>query len=369
MKALITSIVFIACSAWAVAQSNLMEGNNSFALYTKTGDFKQLEAARKYADEAYKTRRDSAGFRNNLLRGLVYSTLAVADSNRTQKYSSDPINIAMQALNTLTSASTQVKYENESEINYIRRSLANAYLIRANRAVVGKKYNEAFTLYKKVDSLGAGAYQVSHNLAVLSKKIGDEDGAIRRYESMIKSRETARPGYIIELTDLYWQKGDHQSALNTLITGRELYSGNKEILFKLINTYVAHDAYDAIIPLLDEALAHEPENVNLNYIAGFTYETAGNFPVARRYYEKVIGLDANNFEGNFQLGLLYLREYIQNPADGEKQNKAQEYLLRANQIKPSAINALKSLAVLYDQSGDIIQLERVNNILNQRIID
>ena len=70
----------------AFAQSNLKEGNNSFARYTKTKDFKQLEAARKFADAAFKTKRDSTSFRNILLHGLVYSTLAVVDSNRTQKY-------------------------------------------------------------------------------------------------------------------------------------------------------------------------------------------------------------------------------------------------------------------------------------------
>src|SRR5690606_25076157 len=152
--------------------------------------------------------------------------------------------------------------------------------------------------------------------------------------------------------------------LNTLLTGREQFPKDKEILFTLINTYMANEAYSAIVPLVDEAIAHEPENVNLNYIAGYANEMEGNDAVAKAFYEKVISLDANNFEGNFELGLMYLKEYIANPQDEEKQNKAQDYLLRANQIQPSEVRALKSLAVLYDQSGDIIQKERVNSILN-----
>src|SRR5690606_19119762 len=72
-------------------QSNEKEGNNFFALYTKTGDFANLEKAKKFSDDAYKERRDSSSYRNNLLRALVYSSLSVADSNRRLKYSKDPI--------------------------------------------------------------------------------------------------------------------------------------------------------------------------------------------------------------------------------------------------------------------------------------
>jgi len=347
----------------AMAQSNLKEGNNNFALYTKSKDFKHLEAARKFADEAYKTKRDSVSFRNILLRGLVYSTLAVVDSNRTQKYTADPADIGLAALRRLTNKSLNV--EHGPEISYIRRSLANAYLIKANRAVTAANFEEAYHQYRKVDSISGSAIDVKHNLAVLSTKIGGNEDAIKRYQTFTAQRETSSPAYILELASLYRQQGDNRSRLNTLLAGREQFPKDKEILFTLINTYLANEAYSAIVPLADEAIAHEPENVNLNYIAGYANEMEGNNAVAKAFYEKVINLDANNFEGNLELGLMYLREYIANPENEEKQNKAQDYLLRANQIQPSEVRALKSLAVLYDQSGDIIQKERVNSILNQ----
>ncbi|WP_379021004.1 tetratricopeptide repeat protein [Parapedobacter deserti] len=367
-SALLLAALLAVITLPAVAQSNLKEGNNNFAMYTKTKDFKHLEAARKFADEAYKTKRDSTSFRNNLLRGLVYSTLAVVDSNRTQKYPADPIDIASASLRKLVN-NKQLSYEHGPEVNYIKRSLANAYLIKANRAVAKANYEEAFNQYRQVDSISGSAIDVKHNLAVLSTKIGGEDDAIKRYQAFTRQRETSSPVYILELAELYRKKHDKPAMLNTLLTGREQFPDNKEILFALINLYVADEAYAAIVPLVDEAIAHEPENVNLNYIAGFANEMEGNTANAKRYYEKVISLDANNFEGNLQLGLLYLKEYIDNPADEDKENKAQEYLLKANQIRPSEVSALKSLAVLYDQSGDIIQLERVNNILNQLTVN
>ena len=367
MKQVIFICFLLVTSTWqVVAQSNLKEGNNNFAMYNKTKDFKQLEAARKFADEAYKTRRDSASFRNNLLRAMVYSTLAFVDSNRAQKYNADPTDIALAALKRLDNQ--QLRHEHETEINYIKRSLANAYLIKANRAVTNANYEEAFHQYHKVDSISGAAIDVKHNLAVLSTKTGGVDNAIKRYQTFISQRETSSPIYIRELAELYRTQNDSRSRLNTLLTGRDQFPENKEILFELINLYLANESYSAIVPLADEAIAHEPENVNLNYIAGYANEMEGNSATAKKYYEKVISLDANNFDGNFELGLLYLKEYMAEPKDADKQNKALEYLLKANQIRPSEVNALKSLAVLYDKSGNIIQLERVNNILNQLTI-
>ena len=347
----------------AIAQSNLKEGNNNFALYTKSQDFKHLEAARKFADAAYQTKRDSVNFRNILLRGLVYSTLAFVDSNRTQAYSRDPADIGLASLRRLSNKSA--RSEHEAEINYIKRSLANAYLIKANRAVTAANFEEAYLNFHKVDSISGAAIDVKHNLAVLSAKIGGNEDAIKRYQSFTSQQKTSSPAYILQLAELYRQQGDNRSRLNTLLMGREQFPKDKEILFTLLNTYLANEAYAAIVPLADEAIAHEPENVNLNYIAGYANEMEGNNAAAKTFYEKVINLDANNFEGNLELGLMYLREYIADPENVEKQDNAQDYLLRANQIKPSEVRALKSLAVLYDQSGDIIQKERVNSILNQ----
>lgn len=349
------------------AQSNLKEGNNSFARYMQSKDFKQLETSRKFADDAFKTKRDSTTLKNILLRGLVYSTLAVADSNRTLEYTTDPNEIALAALKRLTNKSVDPEFQ--PQVDYIQQSLAKAYLIKANRAVLNANYEEAFHQYHMVDSIGGTAIDVKHNLAVLSSRLKKSEEAIHRYKALTAHTETSSPNYILTLADLYRKEGNNREMLNTLLTGRQQFPENKEVLFALINTYMAGEAYAAVVPLIGDAVAFDPENVKLNYIAGFANEMEGNIEAAKKYYGKVISLDANNFEGNLELGLLYLKEYVADPNNDEVQRRAQEYLLKANQIQPSEVNTLKSLAVLYEQSGDVIQQERVNNILNQLTIN
>jgi len=357
------SICFMTGGQGVFAQSNLKEGNNQYALYSKSGDRKLLEAARKHSDDAYKTRRDTISFKNNLLRALVYSTLAVVDSNRTLKYTEDPLVISQRSLNKLTDR--QLSFENEPEINHIIRNLANGHLIMGNKALNKKDYEQAYKQFRVVDSLESKTYNVQPNLAYLSHQLGFADEAIARYEALTNIQRTSKPAYIHNLADLYENKERTNLLINTLERGYEQFPENTSIIFRLINTLKEEQAYDAIVPLLDNALKLAPKNINLYNIAAYTYEMTGNPEKAKFCYEQMITLDKNSYYGNFGVGLIYLEEYVKNPKNRTIQTKAQEYLLKANQINPTGINALKSLAVLYQTKGDLVQLERVNNILDQ----
>lgn len=363
-KQIITSTVLLTffCVQLSWAQSNLKEGNNNFARYTKSGDMKDLLEARKFADLAYKERRDSASYNNTLLRGLVYGSLAVADSNRTQKYTKDPIDEAEFMLSRLNDE--QLNYENEAQINYLKKRIAAAYLIRANRALTNNNYEEAYNLFEKVNHYNS-TENTRHNLALLSERLDRPDDAIKLYSDFIQNKSSAKPNYILTLAKIYLNKGDNNAAQNVLLKGREYFPTNKDILFALLNLYAGNGAYDAIVALADEAMAMEPESVNLNYLMGYAYEITGDREKAINYYKRTLELDPDDYNSNYELGLLYLRDFVKDPSNLEKQYEAQQYLLKANEIDPNAVKALKSLAVLFDKSGNSVQLERVNSQLNQ----
>jgi tetratricopeptide (TPR) repeat protein len=356
-------VCLCAFNSTAFAQSNLKEGRNQYALYSKSGDRKQLEAARKFADDAYTTRRDTTSFKNNLLRALVYSTLSVVDSNRTLKYSEDPLSTAHRALEKLTDR--QLSYESEPEINHVIRNLANGHIIRANKALAKNNLQEAYFSFRKVDSIDEKMYHVKPNLAILSEKLGYVDEAINRFEVLTNTSRSSKASYIHLLADLYDKKGNTNQVIKTLERGFEYYPENASILFRLINTFKKENLHEAIVPLLDQAFKLDPKNIALYEIGAYAYESTGNIEKAKFCYEQMIAIDKNSYNGNFGVGLIYLEKYIQNPKNSTNQQNAQEYLLRANQINPTGINALKSLAIFYQTKGDYLQLERVNNILDQ----
>lgn len=347
-------------------QSNLKEGNNNFALFTRSGEFKNLESAKKFADEAYKTPRDSTGYKNNLLRALVYSSLSVADSNRKLKYKNDPLEDATLALSLLKD--DNLNYENESQIIYIHRKLAHGYQIIAARELAKNNYQLAFDNFILVDKFSNGELQVKKNLAILSELLNKNELAVFYYKEFLLSQKELKPQNFLNMSRLYLEIDDFNDAINILLTGLDQYPKNKDILFDIINIYADNGLYDSLIPYAELAIEIDPQNIELNYLAGYANEVIGNKKLAELYYKKIITLDGNNYNGNYELGLLYLKEFIKSSKRND-QDFAKEYLLKANEINPNAVNALKALAVLFKKNGDSFQYERVQNQLNRDIIN
>lgn len=361
MKAAIASLVLLGFSLTVEAQSNYKESSNSFARYTHSGDIKQLESAKKFIDEAYKTKRDTTNSRNNILRALIYSSIAYADSTQKIKTPQDPIVITNNAL-------AKIKPRNrdnyESEINYINQNLTAAYIYRANKNVEKSEFDKAYQNFLEVDKLGSKSNDITNNLALLAAKAGKNDEAIAYYSSIIQNTEADVSKYLA-LAKLYKEKGEKQLYLNTLQQARSKFHKNKEVLFLLIQTLAENKSYSSIVPIIDEAIKYEPRNVELYYLGGYANESTNNIHDAKKYYEEVLKLDENNFDANLALGLIFLNEFLKDKDNLEAQYKAQDYLLMANSIKPYAINALKGLALYYETTEEDDQLDRVKVLLNQ----
>lgn len=355
------ALLSMTMSTAVVAQSNYKEGSNSLARYMQSNDIKDLEAAKKFTDAAYKTRRDSSNARNNILRAMIYSSLAYADSTRKIKSDKDHILVAKHAVDRLR---RKDKDRFSNELNYITQNLTAAYMYKANQELSAKKYTEAYQSYLEVYKLGTNTEAVIYNLAQLASQANKLDEAIGYQTQIIKDTDADADKYL-ELADLYKRKKDMQSYLTTLETARAKFMDNKQILFQLVEIYGENKSYSAIVPIIDQALQFEPENQELIYLAGYANENEGNIGRAKQYYQRLNELDNNNYSANLALGLIFLDDFLRNSSNLEAQYNAQNYLLRANEIKPHDISALKGLAMYYKAVGDDSQLDRVNLQLNQ----
>lgn len=367
MKSKFILIIVLCCAGkYAPAQTLTKEAMNNFALYTTKSDFSNLEKAKTAIDGAYKTRKDSFNHKNNLIRSLVYSSLAYTDSTRRLKYVKDPIEETLFSMRRLRNPN--FNDEHKPELDYVNAQLVKAWLIIANRASSREDYPAAYRAYQSVDSIEKDNYLVKHNLAILSEKLGFNTRAINYYEQLIQDKKRSLPDYYLALSNLYDFRNSNKS-LEILQEGRTVFPNNRDLLFKEINIYVENNAFAMVEPVIVDALKLDPDNVSLNYLAGFSYESIGKKNLAEEYYKKVITFDPNNYEGNYALGLFYLNSYIQpNNQEESSLSMAKKYLNLAGEINPNSVNVLKSLAVLYNKTGDMVELERVNEKLKQFIL-
>ena len=364
MKILLASLFLAGLSSTVVAQSNFKESSNSFARYTITGDIKQLESAKKFIDEAYKTKRDSTSRKNTLLRAMVYSSLAYADSNRTIKTDRDPIDITKQALSKLKN-----KDSYELEMNYINQNLIAAHIFRANKllnkeTLAPEDYKKAYDDYLVVEKLGANSDELLVNLASLSRLGNLNNEAIEYYSKLIKIGDGNVNNYLT-LAELYHKVGNKQNQLQTLLEARAKLKNDKKILFALVDFYTNEKSFNAIAPLAEEVSNADPSNVEIHYLLGYSLENTGSIEQAKSYYQKALAIDDMHYNANLALGLIHLNEFLSNKSDLEAQYSAQNYLLKANGIQPYAINTLKGLSLFYEAAEDDDQLDRVKVLLNQ----
>ncbi len=357
----ILSGVLLCVSATTFAQSNYKESSNSFAYYTQTGDLKNLESAKKFIDAAYVTRRDSSNTRVNVLRSMIYSSMAYADSTRSIKTPKDPIAVSYDALAKLKPRELQ---QYSSEMKYVKQNLAAAHIYNANKSLAKQDYAAAYNSYLKVKDLNIANYDVTYNLALLAVQTGQYAAAVGYYDQLIKQGKPTAEHYL-QLANVYQELGDKQGVLNTLQTARTKFPQSKAVLMNLIQEFAQNTEYKAIVPIIDEAIKYEPQNIELNYLAGYANETVGNKDIAKKYYQQVLELNGNNYESNLALGLIYLNDFLRDESNGEAQYNAQNLLLKANEIRPYDVNALKSLSLYYERSGDLAQLDRVKLLLNQ----
>ncbi|HCN84370.1 MAG TPA: hypothetical protein DIT07_12230 [Sphingobacteriaceae bacterium] len=353
-------LIFQAGSVFSQALTK--EAMNNFALYTRSKDFAQLEKARKNIDDAYKTKKDSLSSRNNLIRSMVYSTLAFVDSARKLTYKKDPIEEAVFSSDRLTDK--KFNEEHNPEINFVRKQLANAFIIRANKLLKRSDLKGAYNSYRLADSLSSEDILIKHNMALLCERLGYNSQAMSYYEQLVETKKRI-PEYYLNLSGLYQLSGNNSQSLKILEKGHAAFPKNKDLLLAQLNLFCDNKMYGAITNLVDEAINLDPVNKGVYYLAGFSYEMTGNFSLAEKYYKKLITLDPGNYNGNYSLGLLYLSSYLSPEGNKERlQANATQYLTKANEIDPNNIKVLKSLAILYKTSGNTTQLESINNKIN-----
>ncbi|MFA5245017.1 MAG: hypothetical protein WC380_06910 [Pedobacter sp.] len=362
-KIFITLAVIICLSpVFARAQTPITkDAMNNFAQYTSSKDVKKLENARKLIDDAYKTKSDSNAFKNNLIRTLVYSTLARVDSNLKYSYKKDPLEVALHSFKFINSS--KYKEDATAEITYIEAQLRQTYLYRANTSFKNRKYTDALKYFTILDSIDKDNLSITHNLALLCQELGYYQRSTSYYEKLIAKRP--KPEYYMVLANIYETLNDEKNTVRVLSEGSNTYPANRDLVFKLLNILLNRNEYDNIINFTSQALKLDENNINLNYLAGFSYEMTGNITKAEEYYKAILNINPNNYEANYALGLLYLNLYLKDKGKDNLMYLAKFYLTKANEIDPYELKSLTSLSILYKHNGETTELQKINNRINQ----
>jgi len=180
-------------------------------------------------------------------------------------------------------------------------------------------------------------------------------------------------------------------AKEALLKGIELFPKNERILEGLMQLYTSEpnmgDPAD-LISMIDNAIAENPENIDLWMNRGRTFYALKNYDECIASFGKVVELQPELFDGHYYLGVFYTikgdalnkeineRQYSSQAAYDADLKEANEvylaavpYFEKAHEIKPDdadTLEFLKSLCFrLRDEEGIQAKYEKYNALFKQ----
>lgn len=187
----------------------------------------------------------------------------------------------------------------------------------ASFAVNGKDYDNALKYYlelKKINYSGEGTMFYATNK---SNKQEEYFGTKDQRDSYIKigthdkPRDEKMPSKRGEIAKnialIYVDKGNKEEAKAAFSEARKANPDDNSLLLNEANLYLTLNDFDTYTKLVNEALAKDPNNVEMVFNLGVISANANKLDAAEGYYKKAIEIDPKYFNAYINLAELKMR--------------------------------------------------------------
>lgn len=163
---------------------------------------------------------------------------------------------------------------------------------------------------------------VMYNAGMAAARAEMNEESVKYYE-LARSHNYPVPELYVNLKKSYTAMGDTAKGVELLTKGFELYPGNQTIVIELINYYLTADKGEEALNYINIALEGDSENTSLIFAKGVLFDKQGEYEKAVATYESAIAIDAEFFNGYYNLGISHF-------------NKAQKLYDEAGKAKDDA---------------------------------
>lgn len=323
------------------------------------------------------------------VRGEIYQAIWAAKDANLKQYSDDPLT---EALNSYKKAlELDEKGRAAGSIKIKLTLLTNDLTNQAVEAFQKEDYETALKSFEqileiqnvdvvKADDPGAVDTVILFNAGLAAYNAKNFDKAIDYYGQAANYGYNGARAYSL-ISSAYTLKGDTTGALTALQTGFEKYPGDQDILNNMIQMYIDLDKTEDALKYLDMAIKQDPTNTTYLFAQGTLYEKMGEEAKAIGVYETSIEVDANFFNGYYNLGVLYYNKGVKQieianavPANENEKyqaelkkadqwwEKALPYMEKCDELQPNDQMTLESLKNLYYRTK---QMDKYNAVLEK----
>ena len=239
-------------------------------------------------------------------------------------------------------------YENKKEYNLaIQEYKEYAKLFSGNVAILTylgkcyfeeKKYAEAEEVALKAKEVSPDNVVLNYLLGMIYEKQGKIDDAIETFESIVKVEPIAsnytRLGYYYAL------KQDFKAAEKQFDKALAIEPLNSEILYLAGLNYFDSKKYNKAKEVLEQSLYLRPDFLDAKFYLALSYDRLKNFNKTEQLLKEIIEVDPNNEKSLNYLGYSYTEKIIH-------LDEAEQMLTKVVDLHPNVSAYLDSLGWLY----------------------
>jgi tetratricopeptide (TPR) repeat protein len=325
MKKILVTTMAIAISISAIAQTVSIEAAK---LFIAKGDWAN---AKKSMDEA--TMKESKNSETYFLKAIVYQS--IADDDKTASLAPDGHAVALENYKKYMLLEPKYKMEN------VKPNLTNLVIANFNKAINAynaQKYSEALGMFnavneitklengkifggdKFIDTVNTQSTMYKGYCNYFDKK---QEDARPLFESVVDNPIVKDADLYLRLVSIYQSSGAPEKWIGMINKAKVAFPNNKDIKNEEINYYILTNKQDLLAQKLEETIKAEPNNAEMHFSLGTTYENMANVkgakPVnydelikkAAAAYEKAVSLDANKGDYAYNLGALFFNQAVE----------------------------------------------------------
>jgi len=341
--------------------------------YNANVDGDYLKAA-EFIDKAIEDPKANIKEKTWRYRGNIYTNLA-ADS---VLYAQVPDALERAAMSLVKADELDVKQryasERQSDIARGASIAGNAGISYFNSGVYGRAGELFVTAAEMTQMLGAVDTMAIFNSALCFEKANEYDRAIDQY-MLCGTYGYQVPEVFLFVANIHKMEGDTAKALTALQNARKDFPREQALIIEELNIYLVAGEFERAKENLMLAAEQDPTNEILWFSLGSVYDNLGMQDEAVEVYLKSLGIKADYFDANYNLGALYFNKAVQmvNEAndmwkprmskdESAKQKELEDggkamfstalpYLEKALDIQPDDRETLRSLRDIYARVG------------------
>ena len=293
----------------AMLPLGLLAQKDVVSAYNANQDGDYLKAA-EFIDQAILDEKANVKEKTWRYRGNIYTNLASDSALYAQV--PDALEKAAASFVKADELDLKQRYSSERMADIARGATiaGNSGISYFNSGVYGRAGELFVTASEMTMMLGAVDTMAIFNSALCFEKASMYDRAVDQY-MMCGGYGYQVPDVFLFAANIQKMEGDTAKALTTLQNARQDFPREQALIIEELNIYLVAGQFELAKENLMLAAEQDPTNEILWFSLGSVYDNLGMQDEAVDAYTKSLGIKADYFDANYNLGALYFNKAVQ----------------------------------------------------------